>query len=56
MKTHYHKNFYNLEVLVGRDNESVGDVKNYREDDKRVLLWELFDPLSELKEEDNEKG
>ena len=33
--------------LVGRENESVGDVENYREDDKRVLLWELFDPLSE---------
>ncbi len=33
--------------LVGRNEESVGHVKNYTEDDKRVLRWELFEPLSE---------
>ncbi len=33
--------------LVGRKEESIGDVYNYRDDDKRVLKWELFEPLGD---------
>ncbi len=31
--------------LVGREKESVGHVESYNDGDKRVLKWELFEPL-----------